>query len=154
MQGPPTSKPVNLEIRAYDALVHEGVLTVTVRKEFDAADLAQDWARKLAISYPGPFKQVMFNLSHCGLVSSTFFAGLLQLHQHFNSDGAHARIRLLFPDPRIVKNLKITTGIPADTRTGVSCSFVVVGQGLSGHASRDFGAMHGFSQSQPSGLQW
>ena len=80
-------------------------LTVTIRKEFDLGILAQDWAQALIVSRPGPFKAVRFDLNLVGLVSSTFFAGLVQVYQHYGQQGA--AIVLSKPDARVVKNLKI-----------------------------------------------
>ena len=67
--------------RAVDTIVLGGILIVTVRKEFDAGNVHQDWAQSVQVMRPGPYPQVIFDLSQCGLVSSTFFAGLIQLHQ-------------------------------------------------------------------------
>ena len=92
-------------IRAYDITSIPGdSLTVTIRKEFDFGSLHQDWAQSIATQYPGPFKQVRVDLSLCGLVSSTFFAGVVQLHHAFNPTGA-TPLALIKPDPRLVRNL-------------------------------------------------
>jgi len=92
-------------IRPYDVVSIPGdSLTVTIRKEFDFGSLHQDWAQSITTQYPGPFKQVRVDLSLCGLVSSTFFAGVVQLHHAFNPTGA-TPLRLIKPDPRLVRNL-------------------------------------------------
>jgi anti-anti-sigma regulatory factor len=92
-------------IRAYDISSVPGeVLTIAIRKEFDFGNLHQDWAQSIATQHPGPFRQIRIDLSQCGLVSSTFFAGVVQLHHSFNPDGTKP-IVLVRPDPRLVRNL-------------------------------------------------
>jgi len=92
-------------IRAYDITSKPGEsLTITIRKEFDFGSLHQDWAQSISAQYPGPFKQVRVDLSLCGLVSSTFFAGVVQLHHAFNPTGKTPLV-LARPDPRLVRNL-------------------------------------------------
>lgn len=81
-------------------------LLVTIRKEFDFGNLHQDWAVSVVSQAPGPFVEVILDLSHCGLVSSTFFAGLLQLRGHYCPKGA-LPLRLRHPDPRVTRNLSI-----------------------------------------------
>lgn len=91
-------------VRAYDILSDPPAsLTVSIRKEFDFGSLHQDWAQSIAIQYPGPYKQIRMDLSQCGLVSSTFFAGAVQLHHAFAKSGA--TVVLVKPDPRLVRNL-------------------------------------------------
>lgn len=99
MVGPPQNAP-----RAYDASAKDGVLTVAVRKEFDFGNLHQDWAHAIATMFPGPFTEVRVDLSACGLVSSTFFAGLIQLH-HTYAVPHQRQLRLVKPDPRLLRNL-------------------------------------------------
>lgn len=91
--------------RAVDTIVVDDVLTVTVRKEFDAGNIHQDWAQSVQIMRPGPYAKVVFDLSLCGLVSSTFFAGLIQLHQHYTGQGVPP-LTIHHPDPRVARNLK------------------------------------------------
>ena len=88
-----------------DTAVTDGILTVTVRKEFDAGNIHQDWAQSVQVMHPGPFTGVVFDLSQCGLVSSTFFAGLIQLHQHYTAQGVPP-LTIRHPDPRVARNLK------------------------------------------------
>lgn len=88
-----------------DTTVSDNVLTVTVRKEFDAGNIHQDWAQSVQVMHPGPFAGVVFDLSQCGLVSSTFFAGLIQLHQHYAALGM-PRLVIRHPDQRVSRNLK------------------------------------------------
>lgn len=92
--------------RAVDTQAAGDVLTVTVRKEFDAGNVHQDWAQQVQIMHPGPYAKVVFDLSPCGLLSSTFFAGLMQLHGFYGTQGPTV-IVLHHPDPRVVRNLKI-----------------------------------------------
>lgn len=92
--------------RAYDADAEGDVLTITIRKEFDFGNLHQDWAHALTISFPGPFREVRIDMAACGLVSSTFFAGMVQLHHLYTGNGCQT-LRLIKPDPRMVRNLKM-----------------------------------------------
>ncbi len=91
-------------LRAYDVTVTDGRLLITIRKEFDLGNLHQDWAHSIAVQHPGPFAQVIIDLSRLGIVSSTFFAGLMQLNQHYNTDGAK-RLVLDKPDNRVLRTL-------------------------------------------------
>lgn len=93
-------------LRAVDTAVKDGVLTVTVRKEFDSGNVHQDWAQQVQLLHPGPFAKVLIDCSACGLLSSTFFAGIMQLNQYYGEVGC-PKLVLDRPDPRIVKNLQI-----------------------------------------------
>lgn len=92
--------------RAYDVISSTDSLTIVIRKEFDFGNLHQDWAHALAVSNPGPYPEVRIDLTACGLVSSTFFAGMVQLHHHYSGKGTKTFI-LHKPDPRMVRNLKM-----------------------------------------------
>lgn len=99
---PPSESP-----RAYETTSQPGQpLTVVIRKEFDFGNLHQDWAQSIISMHPGPHPQVRFDLSRCGIVSSTFFAGLVQIVQNLGQNGK-TPIVLVHPDPRLVKNLTI-----------------------------------------------
>ncbi len=93
-------------LRAYDTIVTPGRLQVVIRKEFDFGSLHQDWAHHITVQHPGPFQTVEIDMSHVGLVSSTFFAGLMQLHFHYTGAGSEP-VRLVKPDVRVLRNLKI-----------------------------------------------
>ena len=93
-------------IRAIDTTVFDGVLSVTVGKDFDSGNVHQDWAQQVQVLRPGPFGKVVIDCSNCGLLSSTFFAGIMQLHLFYTGQGVPA-IVLDRPDPRIVKNLQL-----------------------------------------------
>lgn len=92
--------------RAYDLQVKDGVLTITVHREFDRANTPQDWAVQVQVLHPGPFTSVIVDCSDCGPLSSSFFSGLMQLHRHFVEAGK-AKLILHRPDPRMVRNLEI-----------------------------------------------
>lgn len=98
------SDPVLL--RAVDTHATDEGLTVTVRKEFDSGNVHQDWAQQVQMLHPGPFTRVVVDCSSCGLLSSTFFAGLMQLQQYYGGLGC-PKLVLDRPDQRIVKNLQI-----------------------------------------------
>lgn len=93
-------------LRAIDMAVADGVLTILVHKEFDSGNVHQDWAQQVQVLHPGPFAKVVVDCSQCGLLSSTFFAGIMQLQQHYGGQGMPPLV-LEKPDPRIVKNLTI-----------------------------------------------
>jgi hypothetical protein len=91
-------------LRAYDISVEGTRLRITIRKEFDLGNLHQDWAQSIIVQHPGPFQEVMIDLSHIGIVSSTFFAGVMQLHNCYVPTGANKLI-LLKPDNRVLRTL-------------------------------------------------
>ena len=90
--------------RAVDVTRADDALIITIRKEFDFGNLHQDWAQAIIVQWPGPYPEVRIDLSHCGVVSSTFFAGLIQLHHAYVAKGAPPLL-LVRPDPRLVRNL-------------------------------------------------
>ena len=94
------------DLKPYDVLSKDGQLTITIRKEFDFGSLHQDWAHSILTLNPGPFQVVRIDMGNCGLVSSTFFAGLMQLHFFYTGSGAQP-LHLVKPDPRVVRNLGI-----------------------------------------------
>lgn len=81
-------------------------VVVGIRKEFDFGNLHQDWAVSVINQVNGAVAELVIDLAQCGLVSSTFFAGLLQLRAHFIRDGVPPLI-LRHPDPRVQRNLAI-----------------------------------------------
>lgn len=95
-----------LDLKPYDVLSKDVQLTITIRKEFDFGSLHQDWAHAILTLNPGPFQTVRIDMGNCGLVSSTFFAGLMQLHFHYTRIGSRP-LHLVKPDPRVVRNLGI-----------------------------------------------
>ena len=82
------------------------VLTIVVRKEFDSAGLSPEWAAGLLAEFPGPVAEVVIDMSQIGLVSSTFYAGIIQLHAHYTTHGA-GRLVLRKPDRRAERNLRV-----------------------------------------------
>ena len=93
------------QLRPFDVVALNGLLTITIRKEFDFGSLHQDWAHTVITLHPGPYAHVRLDMALCGLVSSTFFAGVMQLHFHYTASGS-APITLDRPDPRVVRNLQ------------------------------------------------
>ncbi len=91
-------------LRAYDVAVDGPRLVITIRKEFDFGNLHQDWAHAITIQHPGPFSEVVIDLSRCGIVSSTFFAGLMQLHNRYVPAGTQPLV-LVKPDNRVLRTL-------------------------------------------------
>ena len=94
------------QLKPFDVASKDNVLTITIRKEFDFGSLHQDWSHSIITLNPGPFAQVKLDMAMCGLVSSTFFAGLMQLHFHYTDTGSRP-ITLVKPDHRVVRNLAV-----------------------------------------------
>lgn len=97
---------MNAPLHAVMTNAVDGVLTILVHKEFDSGNVHQDWAQQVQVMHPGPFTKVVVDCSQCGLLSSTFFAGIMQLRQFYGEQGVPPLV-LDRPDPRIVKNLTI-----------------------------------------------
>lgn len=91
-------------LRAYDIAVDGERLVITIRKEFDFGNLHQDWAHAITVQHPGPFAEVVVDLERTGIVSSTFFAGVMQLHNFYGPRGARPLV-LLKPDQRVLRTL-------------------------------------------------
>ena len=94
------------ELRPFTSKAKDGVLNIVIEREFDFGCLHQDWAISILSLHPGPFTQVRMDMTKCGRVSSTFYAGLMQLHFAYNASGS-SPITLVKPDPRMMTNLKI-----------------------------------------------
>ncbi len=94
------------QLKPFEVLSKDKVLTITIRKEFDFGSLHQDWSHSIITMNPGPYEQVNLDMSLCGLVSSTFFAGLMQMHFHYTDSGSQP-ITLIKPDHRVVRNLVV-----------------------------------------------
>jgi hypothetical protein len=94
------------DARAFDCSSNGSELRIVVRKEFDFGVLSQDWAHTIVLSFPGPYKRVVMDMGQVGLVSSTFFAGLIKLQQFYGPKGSGPLV-LEKPDPRVVRNLTI-----------------------------------------------
>ncbi len=94
------------DLRPFSSAAKDGQLNIVIEREFDFGSLHQDWAVSILSRHPGPFTKVQMDMTKCGRVSSTFYAGLMQLHFAFNSSGSRP-IVLIKPDPRMVANLKI-----------------------------------------------
>ncbi|MBA2480541.1 MAG: STAS domain-containing protein [Planctomycetes bacterium] len=91
-------------LRAYDVQIDGQRLVITIRKEFDFGNLHQDWAHAITVQHPGPFTEVVVDLSRCGIVSSTFFAGLMQLHNFYKKADGKPLV-LAKPDNRVLRTL-------------------------------------------------
>ncbi|GDY11901.1 hypothetical protein LBMAG53_07790 [Planctomycetota bacterium] len=90
----------------FDLHSANGVLTISIHRDFDTGSLHQDWSSAIIQQATGVYTSVKVDLSRTGLLSSTFFAGLVRLHQHFSRAGA-AQVILHHPDNRTVRNLSI-----------------------------------------------
>lgn len=94
------------DLRPFTSSAKDGVLTIVIEREFDFGSLHQDWAVSILSRHPGPFAKVLMDMTKCGRVSSTFYAGLMQLHFAYNASGSNP-ITLVKPDPRMLTNLRI-----------------------------------------------
>ena len=100
--APNNNAPKN---RALSTTVEGDVLTISLSKEFDSGNIHQDWAQSIQVMHVGPYAKIIFDLSRCGSLSSTFFAGLFQLHLFYSAKGVPP-IVLSKPDSRMVRNLQ------------------------------------------------
>lgn len=90
----------------YTSKAKDGVLDIVIERGFDFGSLHQDWAISVLGQHPGPFTQVRVDMTRCGRISSTFYAGLMQLHFAYNANGS-TPIKLVKPDPCMVTNLRL-----------------------------------------------
>ncbi|MFW5830187.1 MAG: STAS domain-containing protein [Planctomycetota bacterium] len=70
----------------------EGVLRIRIRGRFDHENKGQPWAGEIINAIDGKLERVEVDFTHCQIVSSTVFAGLIQLHQGFRdkaTEGVH-----------------------------------------------------------------
>jgi hypothetical protein len=94
------------QLKPFEVLSKDKILTISICKEFDFGSLHQDWSYSIISMNPGPYEYVYLDMSMCGLMSSTFFAGLMQLHFHYTERGAQP-LTLIKPDHRVVRNLAL-----------------------------------------------
>jgi hypothetical protein len=86
----------------------DGALIISVPREFSVDLIHHAWAPDIIASYPGPYRELRFDLSRCGLLTSGFISQIFQLQEAFKRGGASAVLDR--PDPRFVKVLE-TVGI-------------------------------------------
>jgi hypothetical protein len=79
-------------------------ITISIHKDFDLGALKQNWASDISTRHPGPYAALRIDLSRCGLVSSTFFAGIVLLYYAFKAKGTTQFI-LVKPDSRLLRNM-------------------------------------------------
>ena len=97
----------DMDRKAYDVSVAGDQLTVVLGRDFDSASLQQDWAAAITAAHPGPFAVVSVDLAHARRASSTFYAGLMQLHVHYAKSSGGTPVTLRNADQRIVANLDV-----------------------------------------------
>jgi hypothetical protein len=95
------------EQKAYDVTVAGDQLSIVVGRSFDSASLQQDWASAIIAMHPGPFTVVRVDLAKARRASSTFYAGLMQLHVHYAKGSAATPVALVNADRSIVANLDV-----------------------------------------------
>lgn len=90
----------------YDAVAEGAILTIALKKGFGMGNLARDWATSITKRWPGPFKQVRVDLSHCGTLNSTALAGLIQFYHAYTEKGA-GPVVLDRPDSRVLRTMRV-----------------------------------------------
>ncbi len=68
------------------------VLQITLRSSFDSENKGRPWAGDIINAYNMPLLRIEVDFSHSKIVSSTVFAGLVQLYQGFQgktTEGVH-----------------------------------------------------------------
>ena len=93
--------------KAYDVTVAGDQLIIVVGRDFDSASLQQDWASAITTMHPGPFTAVRVDLAMARRASSTFYAGLMQLHVHYAKGGTATPVTLVNAHRSIVANLDV-----------------------------------------------
>ncbi len=93
--------------QAYEVSVVGDQLNVSVGHDFDSASLQQDWAAAITAMHPGPFAGVRVDLARARRASSTFYAGLMQLHVHYAKGGTATPVTLVNAHRSIIANLDV-----------------------------------------------
>jgi anti-anti-sigma regulatory factor len=91
-------------LQAVDVEQRQGALLITLRKGFDANGNHEGWARSIVRACVGPYTSIQMDLRHLPQVSSTFFAGALQVLEAYACDGLRAVILLNVSD-RIARTI-------------------------------------------------
>jgi anti-anti-sigma regulatory factor len=92
--------------RTVDVEIQDGRLLLTPGRDFDENAQHVDWAQQIIRSSPGPFSAVIIDLGNRPMISSTFFAGMLQLIDHYQSDTLQ-RLELHGVSSRIVRTIEM-----------------------------------------------
>lgn len=98
--------PNPLQVRPVDMEIRDGELHISVRREFDEGARNASWADTVIDACPGPYRQVVIDLHHRPMISSTFFAGSLQLREHYGKSG-RVVVRLVNVSDRIRRTLEM-----------------------------------------------
>jgi hypothetical protein len=94
------------ELCGYQCQLDDDCLCILIRSRFDHENKGQPWAGEIITYYQQPLKRLEVDFIHCSIVSSTVFAGLIQLHQGFRdrcSDGIH----LMNVGPQVQRSLQM-----------------------------------------------
>ncbi len=74
------------ELTGFDLSIENEVdLVVTVHSKFDSENKIKSWAGNIADAFEGNYRRVIVDMHHMKIASSTLYAGLIQLTQHFES---------------------------------------------------------------------
>lgn len=101
-----------------------GVLVIRMRNQ-GSYSLEANWWTEILTRCPGPYQGLWIDLFGCSVVSSSFFAGALQLIDHYRNDQL-TTISLLNASDRIVRLIDIMnlsgyfTVRPLDRQSGRS----------------------------------
>ena len=69
-------------------------MIVKVRKRFDSENSGRSWAKPIIEAYPVPFTTLIIDFGTNQIISSSVYAGLIELYQSFNprcEQGVHLR---------------------------------------------------------------
>lgn len=78
----------------FEVSFEENNLVVKIRKRFDAENSGRSWAKPIIQAYPVPFTTLIIDFGTNQIISSSVYAGLIELYQSFHSrceQGVHLR---------------------------------------------------------------
>lgn len=84
------------DLSGYDLVVDDGVMTVTIRKNFDRETRSADWVGRIVLDHNEAYQRVVIDMGHCVIVSSSLYAGIIRMAQHYNPllpDGRKVALR-------------------------------------------------------------
>ena len=94
------------EMCGYEVSKRGNVLTVLVRKKFDAENKGRGWAKPIIAAHPEELGSLVIDFGTNSIISSSVYAGLIELYQAFGSrckDG----VQLVNCSEAIVRALKM-----------------------------------------------
>lgn len=95
----------------YSVTFEENNMIIQIRKTFDAENKGRGWARTIVNAFTVPLESVIIDFGRNEIISSTVYAGLIEIYQGFNNrceSGIHLR-NCSEPITRALKMLHIDT---------------------------------------------